>query len=63
MPESNSEVGGILEHVYERVRTISREYGDFLGLVKERDELSHRLVLRLLAEQVAKASELEAALA
>jgi len=63
MPESNSEVGVILEHVYERVRTIAREYGDFLGRVKERDELSHRLILRLLAEQVARASELEAALA
>jgi ferritin-like protein len=63
MPESNSEVGVIMEHVYEQVRTIAREYGDFLGLVKERDELSHRLVLRLLAEQVARASEIEAALA
>jgi ferritin-like protein len=63
MPESNSEVGVILGHVYERVRTISHEYGDFLGRVKEQDELSHRLVLKLLAEQVARASEIEAALA
>jgi len=45
------------------VRTIAREYGDFLGRVKEQDELSHRLVLRLLAEQVVRASEIEAALA
>src|SRR5215216_1026631 len=31
MPESNSEVGVILEHVCERVRTIGREYGAVLG--------------------------------
>jgi len=62
LPESTSEVGVILGHVYERVRMIVGEYGAFLEEVRGRDELSHRLVLKLLAEQIERASEIEAAL-
>jgi ferritin-like protein len=63
LPESYSEVGVILGHVLERVRMIVGEYGTFLEEARGRDELSHRLVLKLLAEQVARASKIEAALA
>jgi ferritin-like protein len=63
LPESYSEVGVILGHVLERVRMIVGEYGTFLVQARGRDELSHRLVLKLLAEQVARASKIEAALA
>ena len=63
LPESNSEVGIILSHVLKRVRLIIGEYGAFLERVMGRDEISHRLVLGLLSEQVARESEIEAALA
>jgi ferritin-like protein len=63
LPESNSEAGVILGHVLERVRMIVGEYGAFLEEVRGHDELSYHLVLTLLAEQVARASEIEAALA
>jgi ferritin-like protein len=63
LPESNSEAGVILGHVLERVRMIVGEYGAFLEEVRGHDELSYHLVLKLLAEQVARASEIEAALA
>lgn len=63
LPESNSEVGTILSHVLLRVRLIIGEYGRFLERVRGRDEISHRLVLGLLSVQVARESEIEAALA
>jgi len=63
LPDSNSEVGIILSHVLKRVRLIISEYGAFLERAKGRDEISHLLVLGLLSEQVARESEIEAALA
>lgn len=64
MPESAADIAGILTHVYQHIRAIAGAYTDFLAFVRGgRDELSHQLVLRLLAEQVARASEIEAALA
>ena len=62
MPDSNSEVGVILGFVLERIRMIIGEYGAFLERVRGRDEISHLLVLDLLKEQVARESEIEAAL-
>ncbi len=63
MPQSSSDVGVILGHVLGQVRTIIGEYGAFLDRVRGRDEISHRLVLHLLKEQVTLESEIEAALA
>ena len=62
LPDSNSEVGVILGFVLERIRMIIGEYGAFLERVRGRDEVSHLLVLDLLKEQVARESEIEAAL-
>lgn len=62
LPDSNSEVGVILSFVLERIRMIIGEYGAFLERVRGRDEISHLLVLDLLKEQVARESEIEAAL-
>ena len=62
LPGSNSEVGVILGFVLERIRMIIGEYGAFLERVRGRDEISHLLVLDLLKEQVARESEIEAAL-
>ena len=62
LPDSNSEVGVILGFVVERIRMIIGEYGAFLERVRGRDEISHLLVLDLLKEQVARESEIEAAL-
>jgi ferritin-like protein len=63
MPESSSDVGVILGHVLGQIRTIIGAYGAFLERVRGRDEISHRLVLHLLEEQVRLESEIEAALA
>ena len=62
LPNSNSEVCVILSFVLERIRMIIGEYGAFLERVRGRDEISHLLVLDLLKEQVARESEIEAAL-
>ena len=62
LPDSNSEVGVILGFVLERIRMIIGEYGAFLERVRGRDEISPLLVLDLLKEQVARESEIEAAL-
>ena len=62
LPASNSEVGIILGFVLERIRMIIGEYAAFLERVRERDEISHLLVLELLKEQVAREAEIEAAL-
>ncbi len=63
MPESTRDVGVILGHALGQIRTIIGEYGAFLERVRGRDEISHRLVLDLLEEQVTLESEIEAALA
>jgi ferritin-like protein len=63
LPSSNSEAGIILGFVVERIRMIIGEYAAFLERVRERDEISHMLVLDLLKEQVAREAEIEAALA
>jgi ferritin-like protein len=62
LPASNSEVGIILGFVLERIRMIIGEYEAFLERVRGRDEISYLLVLDLLKEQVARESEIEAAL-
>jgi ferritin-like protein len=62
LPASNSEMGTILSFVLERIRMIIREYAAFLERVRGRDEISHLLLLNLLKEQVARESEIEAAL-
>ena len=62
LPASNSEVGIILGFVLERIRMIVGEYEAFLERVRGRDEISYLLVLDLLKEQVARESEIEAAL-
>jgi len=62
LPASNSEVGNILGFVLERIRMIIGEYAAFLERARGRDEISHLLVLDLLKEQVARESEIEAAL-
>jgi ferritin-like protein len=62
LPASSSEVGIILGFVLERIRMIIGEYEAFLERVRGRDEISYLLVLDLLKEQVARESEIEAAL-
>ena len=62
LPDSNSEVGIILRFILEIIRMILGEYAAFLERVRGRDEISHLLVLDLLKEQVARESEIEAAL-
>jgi ferritin-like protein len=63
IPDSTRDVGVILGHALGRICTIIGEYGAFLEQVRGRDEISHRLVLDLLKEQVRRESEIEAALA
>jgi ferritin-like protein len=63
LPESASDVGVILTYVCERVGAIIEAYGAFLEWVQDKDELSHRLVLELLQQQVAREADLVAALA
>jgi ferritin-like protein len=58
-----SDIGAILGYALEQTRAIIRSYGEFLDHTRGEDEVSHRLVLKLLRQEVARETDLEAALA
>ncbi len=62
LPASFSDVGTILRYAAGQVRVIIRDYGAFLDWVRGNDELSYRLVLGLLGDEVHREAEIEAAL-
>jgi ferritin-like protein len=63
LPSSTSDVGAILGYALEQTRAIIGAYGECLDRTRGKDELTHRLVLKLLQQEVAHESDLEAALA
>ena len=62
LPGSFSDVGTILRYAAGQVRVIIGDYGAFLDRVRGNDELSYRLVLGLLGDEVHREAEIEAAL-
>lgn len=63
LPSSGSNIGEILTYALEQTRAIIGTYGECLDRVRGKDELTHRLVLKLLRQEVTRETELEAALA
>jgi ferritin-like protein len=62
LPGSFSDVSVIIGYALEQVQAVIGTYGGFLELVRGRDELSYQLVLRLLADEVHREADIEAAL-
>jgi bacterioferritin len=62
LPSSNSDVGAILGYALEQTRAIIGAYGECLDRTRGKDELTHRLVLKLLQQEVTHETDLEAAL-
>lgn len=62
LPEDSSDVASILAYALERVRTVIEEYGRLLQSVRDRDPITERLALELLAAEVTREDEMENAL-
>ena len=62
LPESTSEVGVILSYALEQMRAAIRAYGAALATVAGKDEITHRLLLHILRDHVAREDEAEAVL-
>ena len=62
LPGSFTDVSVIIRYALEQVQAVIGAYGEFLELVRGRDELSYQLVLRLLADEVHREADIEAAL-
>lgn len=61
LPTDTSDIGSILAYALERTRIAIDEYGALLVHVRDRDVITHDLLLGLLKRQVARESELSAA--
>jgi ferritin-like protein len=63
LPESNSDVAGIVTCALAQTRIIITNGGATLALLHARDELTHLLLLKMMRHEVALEADLEAALA
>ena len=60
MPADTSDPTVITDYALERVRRLIGAYAETLDRTRDADELSHRLLLKILRQQVATEAELEA---
>ena len=60
MPGDTSDPGAITNYALERVRQMIGAYAEVLDRTREADELTHRVLLKLVRRQVATEAELEA---
>jgi ferritin-like protein len=63
LPSSYSDIGQIMRLGIDYVRSLIGGYGDLLEKTRGKDELSHRLLLSLVAPQVSREADLAGALA
>jgi ferritin-like protein len=60
MPADASDPAAITDYALERVRRLIGAYAETLDRTRDADELTHRLLLKLVRRQVATEAELEA---
>jgi ferritin-like protein len=60
MPADTSDPAAITEYALERVRRVIGAYAEALDRTRDADELTHRLLLKLVRRQVETEAELEA---
>jgi hypothetical protein len=56
---STSDPAAITDYALDRVRRLIGAYGEALGRTRDADELTHRLLLKLVRQQVETEAELE----
>jgi ferritin-like protein len=59
LPTDTSDPAAITDYALERVRGLIGAYGEALGRTRDGDELTHRLLLKLVRQQVETEAELE----
>lgn len=59
LPADTSDPATITDYALERVRALIGAYGDALDRTRDADELTHRLLLKLVRQQVGIEAELE----
>jgi ferritin-like protein len=59
LPADTSDPAAITDYALERVRRLIGAYGEALGRTRDGDELTHRLLLKLVHQQVETEAELE----
>ena len=63
MPSSNSNVKVILSYILELEQFIIRTYGDFLHVIKDKDDITYHVLREILEDEIRLESEIESVLA
>jgi ferritin-like protein len=59
LPADTSDPAGITDYALERVRGLIGAYAEALGRTRDADELTHRLLLKLVRQQIEMEADLE----
>jgi bacterioferritin len=62
MPSSNSDVKEILSFILEMQQSTIKTYGDFLHRIKDKDDVTYRVLGEILEDEVKRESEIESVL-
>src|SRR5919108_3195882 len=62
MPSSNSDVNEILSYVLQLEQSIIETYGDFLHIIREKDDITYHTLREILEDEVKRESEIESVL-
>jgi bacterioferritin len=62
MPSSNSDVKEILSFILEMQQSTIKTYGDFLHRIKDKDDVTYRVLREILEDEVKRESEIESVL-
>ena len=62
MPSSNSDVNKILSFILELEQSIIKTYGDFLNIIRDKDDITYHMLREILEDEVKRESEIESVL-
>lgn len=62
LPSSISDVGTILSYILDQERGTIKFYGDFLQQVKDKDDLTYKIILEILEAEVRREAEIQSVL-
>jgi len=62
MPSSNSDVNKILSFILELEQSIIKTYGDFLNIIRDKDDITYHMLREILEDEVKREREIESVL-
>ena len=62
MPSSNSDVNKILSFILELEQSVIKTYGDFLNIIRDKDDITYHMLLEILEDEVKREREIESVL-